>query len=331
MPRIQALGMSFGIWIEPEMVSEDSQLYREHPDWALRIPSRTPARGRNQLVLDFSRPEVRQHVYTQIKAVLSSADITYVKWDMNRSLSDVWSAALPPNRQGEVYHRYVLGVYELLDRLRRDFPHMLIEGCAGGGGRFDAGMLYYTPQIWCSDNTDAIDRLRIQYGTSFCYPVSAVGAHVSAVPNESNGRLTPIETRGTVAMSGTFGYEMDPNRTTSEEREIIKQQVAFFKEHYNLIQQGDYYRLTDPFANGPYTAWEQVSPDGREALVSLVFTAVHAAAPFFTLRLKGLDPQLTYQINGGDTYPGDVLMNAGYPLPVLTGDYQSLQLYLSAI
>ena len=331
VPRIQALGMSFGIWIEPEMVSEDSQLYREHPDWALRIPSRTPARGRNQLVLDFSRPEVRQHVYKQIKAVLSSADITYVKWDMNRSLSDVWSAALPPNRQGEVYHRYVLGVYELLDRLRRDFPHMLIEGCAGGGGRFDAGMLYYTPQIWCSDNTDAIDRLRIQYGTSFCYPVSAVGAHVSAVPNESNGRLTPIETRGTVAMSGTFGYEMDPNRTTSEEREIIKQQVAFFKEHYNLIQQGDYYRLTDPFANGPYTAWEQVSPDGREALVSLVFTAVHAAAPFFTLRLKGLNPQLTYQVNGGDTYPGDVLMSAGYPLPVLTGDYQSLQLYLSAI
>ncbi|MCI8688613.1 MAG: alpha-galactosidase, partial [Lawsonibacter sp.] len=269
--------------------------------------------------------------YGQIKAVLSSADIAYVKWDMNRSLSDVWSAALPPERQGEVYHRYVLGVYELLDQLRRDFPHVLIEGCAGGGGRFDAGMLCYTPQIWCSDNTDAIDRLRIQYGTSFCYPVSAVGAHVSAVPNEANGRITPIETRAAVAMSGTFGYEMDPSKTTPEEKEAIKQQIAFFKEHYHLIQHGDYYRLTDPFQNGPYTAWEQVAPDRREALVSLVSTEVHAAAPFRVLRLKGLDPQLTYQVNGGTSYPGDVLMNAGYPLPVFHGDYQSLQLYLRAV
>ena len=196
VPRIQALGMSFGIWIEPEMVSEDSDLYREHPDWALRIPGRTPARGRNQLVLDFSRLEIRQHVYGQIKAVLSSADIAYVKWDMNRSLSDVWSAALPAERQGEVYHRYILGVYEILDQLRRDFPHILIEGCAGGGGRFDAGMLYYTPQIWCSDNTDAIDRLRIQYGTSFCYPAGCMGSHVSVSPNEQNGRVTPPGDQG---------------------------------------------------------------------------------------------------------------------------------------
>lgn len=331
VPKIKELGMSFGIWIEPEMVSEDSDLYREHPDWVLRIPGRVPARSRNQLVLDFSRREVRDHVYNQIRTVLASADITYVKWDMNRSLSDVWSAGLPAGRQGEVYHRYVLGVYEMLDQLRRDFPHMLIEGCAGGGGRFDAGMLYYTPQIWCSDNTDAIDRLRIQYGTSFCYPVSAMGAHVSAVPNEANGRLTPMETRGVTAMAGTFGYELDPNKTTPEEREVIKRQVAFFKEHYDLIQLGDYYRLTDPFANGPYTAWEQVSPDRREALVSLVTTSLQAAAPFRTLRLKGLDPALTYRVNGQEAYPGDMLMNAGYPLPVFQGDYQSLQLYLSAV
>ena len=331
VPKIKELGISFGIWIEPEMVSEDSDLYREHPDWVLRIPGRVPARSRNQLVLDFSRREVRDHVYNQIRTVLASADITYVKWDMNRSLSDVWSAGLPAGRQGEVYHRYVLGVYEMLDQLRRDFPHMLIEGCAGGGGRFDAGMLYYTPQIWCSDNTDAIDRLRIQYGTSFCYPVSAMGAHVSAVPNEANGRLTPMETRGVTAMAGTFGYELDPNKTTPEEREVIKQQVAFFKEHYDLIQLGDYYRLTDPFANGPYTAWEQVSPDRREALVSLVTTSLQAAAPFRTLRLKGLDPALTYRVNGQEAYPGDMLMNAGYPLPMFQGDYQSLQLYLSAV
>ena len=331
VPRIQELGMKFGIWIEPEMVNEDSCLYREHPDWALTIPGRAPTRCRNQLVLDFSRAEVRQHIYKQIKAVLSSADIAYVKWDMNRSLTDVWSAALPAQCQGEVFHRYVLGVYEMLDWLRRDFPHILIEGCAGGGGRFDAGMLYYTPQIWCSDNTDAIDRLRIQYGTSFCYPVSAVGSHVSAVPNEANGRTTPIRTRGVVAMSGTFGYEMDPNQTTQEEKEVIREQVAFFKEHYDLIQQGDYYRLTDPFQNGPYTAWAHVAPDGREALVSLVFTSLRAAQPFRVLKLKGLNPQLTYQINGEGSWPGDVLMCAGYPLPMLNGDYQSLQLYLSAI
>ena len=331
VPRLKELGMSFGIWIEPEMVSEDSDLYREHPDWALRIPGRVPARGRNQLVLDFSRPEVRRRVYGQIKAVLASADVSYVKWDMNRSLSDVWSAALPPQRQGEVFHRYVLGVYEMLDQLRRDFPHILIEGCAGGGGRFDAGMLYYTPQIWCSDNTDAIDRLRIQYGTSFGYPVSAMGAHVSVVPNEENGRITPMETRGVVAMSGTFGYEMDLSAVPQEEQAIIRRQTAFFKEHYDLIQQGDYYRLTDPFQNGPYTAWEQVSPDRREALVSLVFTSLRAAQPFRTLRLKGLDPQQTYQVNGGGSWPGDVLMAAGYPLPMLNGDYQSLQLYLRAL
>ncbi|MCI8303842.1 MAG: alpha-galactosidase [Lawsonibacter sp.] len=331
VPRIRELGMSFGIWIEPEMVNEDSQFYREHPDWAFRIPNRTPARGRNQLVLDFSRSDVRAHVYRQIKAVLSSADITYVKWDMNRSLSDVWSAALPARRQGEVFHRYILGVYEMLDQLRRDFPYILIEGCAGGGGRFDAGMLCYTPQIWCSDNTDAIDRLRIQYGTSFGYPISAMGAHVSAVPNEANGRVTPIGTRGVAAMAGTFGYEMDPNKTSPEEKEAIKEQVAFFKEHYDLIQRGDYYRLTDPFQNGPYTAWEHVSPDRREALVSLVSGTIHAAAPFYTLQLKGLDPQLTYQVNGEGIWPGDVLMNAGYPLPVFWNDYQSMQLLLSAI
>ncbi|MDE6589729.1 MAG: alpha-galactosidase, partial [Oscillospiraceae bacterium] len=302
-----------------------------HPDWALAIPGRAPARGRNQLVLDFSRPEVRRYIYDQIKAVLSSADVSYVKWDMNRSLSDVWSAALPPERQGEVYHRYVLGVYEMLEWLRRDFPHILIEGCAGGGGRFDGGMLYYTPQIWCSDNTDAIDRLRIQYGTSFCYPASAVGAHVSVAPNHQTGRVTPLETRGAVAMAGTFGYEMDLGKTSEEERDIIRRQTAFFKEHYSLIQQGDYYRLSDPFRDGPCTAWEQVSPDGREALVTVVTGSTHAAPPFLALRLKGLDPQAVYRVNGGEgRYSGSALMEAGYPLPMLTGDYQSVQICLEA-
>ena len=261
--RIKALGMDFGIWVEPEMVNEDSGLYRAHPDWALGPADRPHTRGRSQLVLDF--------------------------------------------------------------------PHILIEGCAGGGGRFDGGMLYYTPQICCSDNTDAMDRLRIQYGTSFCYPVCTMGAHVSKVPNEQTGRVTPLETRGAVAMSGTFGYEMDLGRATPEERETIKAQVKFFKEHYGLIQRGDYYRLSDPFT-APYTAWEQVSPDKREALVSLVYSPLQANGPFRTLRMKGLDPGAVYQVNGGEEgWPGDVLMAAGYPLPLSMGDYQSVQLYLNAI
>ena len=328
--RIKALGMTFGIWIEPEMVNEDSDLYRAHPDWALNVPGRGPSRGRNQLVLDFSRQNVRDHIYDQIKTVLSSADVSYVKWDMNRSLSGVWSAALPTNRQGEVYHRYVLGVYEFAERLRRDFPHILIEGCCGGGGRFDGGMLYYTPQIWCSDNSDAVDRLRIQYGTSFCYPVSTMGAHVSAVPNGTTGRVTPMETRGVVAMHGTFGYEMDLSKCTPEEKETVRRQTAFFKEHCELIHDGDYYRLSDPFRNGPYTAWEHVSSDKREALVSLVTGPFRGAPPFLTLRIKGLDPALRYRVNGEGSWSGDVLMQAGWPLPILLGDYQALQLYLEA-
>jgi alpha-galactosidase len=331
VPRIRALGMEFGIWIEPEMVNEDSHLYQEHPDWALGVPGRDYTRGRSQLVLDFSRAEVRDHIYNELRQVLSSADITYIKWDMTRSLSEVWSAALPPDRQGEVYHRYVLGVYDLLERFHRDYPHILIEGCSGGGGRFDAGMLYYTPQIWCSDNTDAIDRLRIQYGTSFGYPVGTMGAHVSAVPNEHTHRSTPLETRGTVAMSGTFGYEMDLSRATAEEKEILRAQIQQFKEHWELLQWGDYYRLSDPFQNGPYTAWAQVSGDRRQALVSLVTGTIHAAPPFLSLRLKGLDPTLRYHVNGSEeTYAGDELMLAGYPLPLPQDDYQSLQFYLEA-
>ena len=246
VPRIRELGMQFGIWVEPEMVSQDSQLYREHPDWALGVPGRSQTLGRSQLVLDFSRREVREHIYGELEKILDSVQIHYVKWDMNRSLTDVWSPALAPERQGEVYHRYVLGVYEMLEQLHRDYPHILIEGCSGGGGRFDAGMLYYTPQIWCSDNTDAIDRLRIQYGTSFCYPVAAMGAHVSAVPNGQTGRSVPIETRGVVAMSGTFGYEMDLGKCTQEEKETAARQVQQYKNWWWLIGEGDYYRLTDP-------------------------------------------------------------------------------------
>ncbi|MCI9331580.1 MAG: alpha-galactosidase [Oscillibacter sp.] len=330
VPRIKALGMDFGLWVEPEMVNEDSELYRAHPDWVLQAPGRM-VRSRQQLVLDFTRRDVRDHIYGALKAVLSSAEISYVKWDVNRSLAAVWSAALPPERQGEVFHRYILGVYDMLERMRRDFPHLLIEGCSGGGGRFDAGMLYYTPQIWCSDNTDAIDRLRIQYGTSFCYPVCTMGAHVSAIPNAQTGRSVSMETRGVVAMHGTFGYEMDPSRITPEEREVIRRQIAFFKKHQALIHQGDYYRLSDPFQNGPYTAWEQVSPDKREALVFVVSGPAQGGPPLLNLRLKGLEPSFRYQVDGQGDYPGAALMEAGWPLPMPWGDFQSWQFYLSAL
>ena len=329
--KINALGMDFGLWIEPEMVNEDSQLFRTHPDWVLGAPGRPHSRGRSQLVLDFSRAEVRNHIYEALRSILSSANISYLKWDMNRSLTEVWSAALPPERQGEVYHRYVLGVYEFLERLHRDYPQILIEGCSGGGGRFDGGMLYYTPQIWCSDNTDAMDRLQIQHGTSFCYPACAVGAHVSAVPNAQNGRVTPLETRCTVAMSGTFGFELDLRNATAEEKAVIAGQTAFFKAHYDLIQTGDYFRLTEPGRETRFTAWAYVSEDRREALVSIVTGAAQAAPPFQILRLRGLDPSLRYKVNGSEVlYAGDALMQAGYPLPMLLGDYQSLQLYLEA-
>ena len=327
--QIHSLGLQFGIWFEPEGINEDSDLYREHPDWAFTVPGKQPTRSRLQLLLDFSREDVREYIFSHICQILDSARIEYLKWDLNRSLADLYSASLPAKRQGEVMHRYVLGLYDMLEKLTQRYPDMLIEGCSGGGGRFDAGMLYYTPQIWCSDNTDAIDRLAIQYGTSFCYPVSTMGAHVSAVPNAQTGRSVSMETRGVVAMAGTFGYEMDLNHTTAEEKQTIKRQVAFFKEHYELIQRGDYYRLSDPF-HDPFTAWQQVSPDRREALVSLVTHANRAASPFRTVRLRGLDPDAQYRVDGGETWPGDVLMAAGFPLPMPTGDYQSMQLYLQA-
>ena len=328
---VNELGMDFGLWIEPEMVSEDSRLFAEHPDWALRIPGRPATRGRSQLVLDFSRPEVWQHVYAQIKEVLSSANITYVKWDMNRSLTDIWSAALPADRQGEVAHRFVLGVYAMLEQLRADFPHILLEGCCGGGGRFDCGMLYYTPQIWASDNTDAMDRLLIQYGTSFCYPVSTMGAHVSAVPNEQTGRSTGLDTRAAVAMAGTFGYELDPRALSGAERQQMRRQIRRFQRLYDLIQTGDYDRLTDPFLPGPFTAWQHTAPDSSAALVTVVTGMARANAPFTSVYPRGLVPDALYAVNGEGATRGDVLMYGGLPLPHTGGDYRAVQFELTRL
>ena len=259
--RVNAEGVKFGIWIEPEMVSEDSDLYREHPDWAITIPGRKPVRSRNQLVLDFSRKEVRDDIFKRICAVLDQGNVEYIKWDMNRSLADIYA----PN----VTYDYVLGVYDFLEKLMNRYSDILIEGCSGGGGRFDAGMLYYTPQIWCSDNTDAINRTRIQYGTSFFYPVAAMGSHVSAVPNHQTGRVTSMHTRGVAAMSGTFGYELNPALLNAKEKAEIRAQLAQYREYQELIREGDYYRLSNPFQDN-FAAWMVVSDDRSKALVSVI-------------------------------------------------------------
>lgn len=330
--KIHDIGMKFGLWIEPEMVSEDSELYRKHPDWALTVPGKKPVRGRYQLVLDFSRKEVVDYIFNQIRTLLDTVSIEYLKWDMNRSISDVYSAAAGPQEQGMTAHKYVLGLYDFLERLHQHYPEVLIEGCSGGGGRFDAGMLYYTPQIWCSDNTDAIDRLRIQYGTSFGYPVSSVGAHVSAVPNHQNGRITPLSTRADVAMAGSFGYELDLAKLSEAEKEEIRTQIQDFKELWPLIHEGLYYRLSNPFQLTPSqetAAWMHVKKDGSEALVFAVLLNAHGNPVTPRVRLKGLHPNSRYRnADTGEVYSGAALMNAGMVLCDLEREYDSVRIRL---
>ena len=324
--RINDLGVKFGIWIEPEMVSEDSDLYRKHPDWALAVPGRNPVRSRNQLVLDFSRKEVVDEIYDQICKVLDQGNIEYVKWDMNRSLMDVYSSVT--RDQGRVLHDYVLGLYDFLERLVQRYPNLLIEGCSGGGGRFDAGMMYYTPQIWCSDNTDAIDRLRIQYGTSFGYPVSVVGSHVSAVPNHQTGRKTPLHTRGVVAMSGTFGYELNLMKLSEEEKQEIREQIAEYKSYAPIIQNGLYYRLSDPTTE-EICAWEFVHTDEKEqskVLLNIVMQVIHGNMTVNYVKLQGLEETAVYrEEKSGKRYTGAALMYGGMPLPIEPGEYQAYQ------
>lgn len=323
--KVNELGVKFGIWIEPESISEDSQLFREHPDYAIRIPRRNPVRGRNQLVLDFSRKEVREYVFIQLCNVLDQGKIEYIKWDLNRSLTDIYSAE---NQQGKVTYDYVLGVYEFLEKLMERYPDMLIESCSGGGGRFDAGMMYYSPQIWCSDNTDAVDRVRIQYGTSFFYPVSTVGSHVSATPNHQTGRSVSLHTRGVVAMAGTFGYELDPGSLAQEEKEEIRQQIREYKKHAELIQKGDYYRLSDPFCDA-YGAWMFVSEDREQALVHVVMLEVHGNMLVNYVPVKGLIGDAVYEdVDTGRCYYGSALMEAGIPMPADLGEYLAYQITL---
>ena len=327
--RIRGLGLKFGIWIEPECINEDSQLYREHPDWILSVPGRNPVRARNQLVLDFSRKEVVDYIFEKICAVLDQGKIEYIKWDMNRSLSDCFSRQTVD--QGRVSHDYVLGLYDFLERICQRYPDVLLEGCSGGGGRFDAGMLYYTPQIWCSDNTDAIDRLQIQYGTSFGYPASAVGSHVSAVPNHQTGRVTPLRTRAVVAMSGTFGYELNPGSLMDFEKEQIKEQIREYKQYAGLILDGLYYRLTNPNKE-LVGAWEFVSEDGSEVLLSAVMQEIHGNMPVTYVRMKGLSSGCLYQeMDTKKVYASDALMEVGVPLPEQMGEYRAYQMYFRRV
>ena len=329
--KIKGMGMRFGIWFEPEMISEDSDLYRKHPDWAIRIPDRAPMRSRYQLVLDMANPEVQEYLFRVMSDVLHSADISYVKWDMNRSISDWYTRTLPADRQGEMPHRYVLGLYALLERLTAAFPDVLFEGCSGGGGRFDAGMLYYCPQIWCSDDTDAYERTKIQYGTSFFYPVSAVGSHVSTVPNHQTGRITPFETRGTVAMAGSFGYELDLNLLSDGEKQEVAEQIRQFKTYGPLIHNGKYYRLTNPMAEDA-ALWEFAAQDGSEVLVQGMLFHAEANVLRRTVQLRGLDAEKRYRLDGTEqVYTGVALMAGGVLLPKAWGDYTPVTMHFSEV
>ncbi|KRM34138.1 alpha-galactosidase [Lactobacillus intestinalis DSM 6629] len=324
-------GLKFGLWFEPEMISMDSDLYKKHPDYLMHVPGRMPSPSRNQYVLDLGRKEVRDNIFDQMNNILSSGKIDYIKWDMNRHLSDIYEADLPSARQGEVYHRYVLGLYDLLEKVVDTYPDLLIEGCSGGGGRFDAGMAYYTPQIWVSDDSDAIDRLSIQYGTSLVYPQSMMTSHVSVSPNEQNGRLTPFNTRGVVAMWGDLGYELDLTKMSKEDRQAVKNQVAEYKKIRQVTQYGTFYRLKNAQTSNQ-CAWETVSPDKNEVVLSVVKVMASAQPCLTKTKLVGLDPEKQYEDQAShEVYGGDELMNLGIYDPVEHGDFMAHLYHFKAI
>ena len=328
--EVNKIGLQFGIWFEPEMISPDSDLYRAHPDWAIQIQGREATQSRNQYVLDFSRPEVRDYAYECVASVLRSANIAYVKWDMNRQLSDLGSSYLPKERQQELFHRYVLGVYELQERLVTEFPDLLLENCSGGGARFDPGMLYYSPQIWCSDNTDAVERLMIQEGSALIYPLSVIGAHVSDCPNHSVGRVTPFETRGHVALAGTFGYELDITKIPEEDRALIPEQTATYNKYRHLIQQ-EYYRIASYRENHKYDCWALSSQDKKEVLVTYVQVLGVPNSHSRKVFLRGFDPKVTYRLEGTEeTYTGEMLMKGGFLMKDFWGDFKSRLYHFTA-
>jgi len=328
--RVRALGMQFGIWMEPEMVSPDSDLYRAHPDWCLHIPGREGITCRHQLVLDMGRRDVQDFVVDAVTRTLRDSGATYLKWDMNRNFTNIGSAALPAGRQKELPHRYILGLYAVMERLTAAFPEVLFEGCASGGGRFDAGLLYYVPQYWCSDDTDALCRLEIQHGTTTVFPASTMGCHVSAVPNHQTGRVTPLQTRFAVALAGCFGYELDPRKLSDEERAALRAQVDFANRTQRLRLYGALYRLQSPF-EGSDTAWMSVSDDRSEALLTVVRARALPNTFPPLVRLDGLDAARRYRVaETGETYGGDELMSVGLCCPLPQGDAASLVYTLTA-
>ncbi len=348
---VNAYGMKFGIWFEPEMISPNSDLYRAHPDWAITVPGREPGLARNQLVLDYSREDVTDAVYDMISAILHSAHIEYVKWDMNRPLCDMNSLLLPKDRKGEQFHRYVLGVYRLQERLITEFPELLLENCSGGGGRFDPGMLYYSPQIWCSDDTDAVERLKIQEATALIYPLSTMGAHVSDCPNHTVGRTTPFEMRGYVALAGTFGYELDVTKIPQADRDMIPAQTRMYHRFHELVSEGDYYRLASYSVNHLYDAYMVAKKDGSEALLTFSQVKVCPSEHSHHIKLKGLIPDAKYKIyqlsmteeagmvpvsafsdtkeHKDETYLGSTLENVGLYIGGFWGDFNTRVFYLS--
>ena len=329
--RVNDLGVKFGIWIEPEMISEDSDLYRAHPDWAFAIPGRVPNHSRNQLVLDMTREDVREYLLERLTTIVHDAKIDYVKWDMNRSVCDVYSHVAAQNRNGELYHRYVLGVYDLLERFLAACPDLLLEGCSGGGGRYDAGMMYYSPQIWCSDNTDAINRLSIQYGSSFFYPISTVGSHVSVCPNHQTGRVTPFRTRGDVALAGSFGYEMDLNKISEEEKEMVKEQVAAMHEYYELTHEGLYYRLTG-LKKQDFMAWEFVAKDQSRALLTIVKTDAEGNMLPVHTKVCGLAEDKLYRCSlDQEVRLGRTWNRAGLTLHQVLEEYESIRVEFTEV
>ena len=329
--KIHKMGMKFGLWFEPEMISEDSDLYRAHPDWAFAIPGRVPNHSRNQLVLDMTREDVREYLLERLTTIVHDAKIDYVKWDMNRSVCDVYSHVAAQNRNGELYHRYVLGVYDLLERFLAACPDLLLEGCSGGGGRYDAGMMYYSPQIWCSDNTDAINRLSIQYGSSFFYPISTVGSHVSVCPNHQTGRVTPFRTRGDVALAGSFGYEMDLNKISEEEKEMVKEQVAAMHEYYELTHEGLYYRLTG-LKKQDFMAWEFVAKDQSRALLTIVKTDAEGNMLPVHTKVCGLAEDKLYRCSlDQEVRLGRTWNRAGLTLHQVLEEYESIRVEFTEV
>ncbi|EHA1006893.1 alpha-galactosidase [Clostridium perfringens] len=320
---INNMGLEFGLWFEPEMISPISKLYEKHPNWCIHIPGRTRSQARSQLILDLSMKEVCDYIIESVSKILESSNISYVKWDMNRNMTEVGSLGLTSERQRETAHRYILGLYRVMEEITSRFPNVLFESCSGGGGRFDPGILYYMPQTWTSDDTDAIERLKIQFGTSMVYPPISMGCHVSAIPNHQANRTTPLETRGVSAMAGNFGYELDITKLSEEEKEELKEQISLYKEIRETVQFGALYRLKSPF-NSNEVAWMMISEDKNEVVVSYVRQWALVNESFSNLKLTALDKNSEYEIIGEDILlSGDELMYIGLNIPELYGDYVS--------